>query len=71
MAPFDYTHKKQTGGSGQYGKVVGFMEPLAKKEITNLSMKSRAVRSLQNIFLHVIKASRLLSRREDLSDSLL
>jgi elongation factor G len=31
-AEFNYTHRKQTGGSGQYGRVAGWIEPVADEE---------------------------------------
>lgn len=33
---FDWLHKKQTGGSGQYAKVIGFIEPLTPEEVKEL-----------------------------------
>ncbi|MCU0292625.1 MAG: elongation factor G [Thermoanaerobaculaceae bacterium] len=31
-ADFDYLHRKQTGGSGQYAKVAGYIEPCEEKD---------------------------------------
>lgn len=34
VSKFSYTHKKQTGGAGQYGRVVGHIEPMEPDEET-------------------------------------
>ncbi|XP_020647439.3 elongation factor G, mitochondrial [Pogona vitticeps] len=41
--PFCYTHKKQTGGAGQYGKVIGVLEPLDPEEYTKVEFEDRTV----------------------------
>nr|XP_032834505.1 elongation factor G, mitochondrial isoform X2 [Petromyzon marinus] len=45
LAPvhFEYTHKKQSGGAGQYGKVVGEVQPLPAEDNTRLEFAERLV----------------------------
>ncbi|MBW2400931.1 MAG: elongation factor G, partial [Deltaproteobacteria bacterium] len=38
---FDYTHKKQTGGSGQFGRIGGFVEPLAADDDDDFRFTSK------------------------------
>uniref|UniRef100_A0A8D2QPR0 Elongation factor G, mitochondrial n=1 Tax=Zosterops lateralis melanops TaxID=1220523 RepID=A0A8D2QPR0_ZOSLA len=40
---FEFTHKKQTGGAGQYGKVIGVLEPLQPEDFTKLEFEDRTI----------------------------
>ncbi len=67
-ADFTYTHKKQTGGSGQYGKVAGFMEPQAAgntdfefvSEIKGASIPTEYISSVQKGFEQSLVKGRLI-----------
>ena len=40
---FDYLHKKQSGGQGQYGRVVGYLEPLPVEHPTKFEFENGIV----------------------------
>jgi elongation factor G len=65
-AEFDYTHKKQTGGSGQYGRIGGYFEPLETgdfefvDEIVGGSIPKEFISSVEKGFRSMLKKGRLI-----------
>lgn len=65
-AYFDYTHKKQTGGAGQYGKVVGYIEPVQDNnyefisQIKGGAIPSEFIPAVDEGFKQCLKKGRLI-----------
>ncbi len=66
---FNYTHKKQTGGSGQYGRVAGYIEPLPADavetfefvdEIAGGSIPREFIPACEKGFKEAVKEGRLI-----------
>jgi elongation factor G len=63
---FNYTHKKQTGGSGQFGRVAGYMEPYPEgdyefvNQIKGGSIPTEYVPSCDKGFKEAIKKGSLI-----------
>src|SRR5262245_29084571 len=67
-ATFNYTHKKQTGGSGQYGRVAGWIEPITEgdqdfefvNEVRGGSIPTEFIPSVEKGFRSMIAKGRLI-----------
>jgi elongation factor G len=64
-ADFAYTHKKQTGGSGQFGRVCGYIEPCDKEyefvdDVTGGSIPREFISSVEKGFKSMLGKGRLL-----------
>ncbi len=63
---YDYVHKKQTGGAGQYGKVCGYIEPMEEGQsefvdkITGGSIPRQYIPAVEKGFVEMLKKGPLV-----------
>ena len=77
-ASFEYTHKKQSGGSGQFGKVVGRIEPLPEGEdskmefvnkLTGTDIPGQFVASIEKGFAEAMASGQLTGHPVEVCDA--
>ncbi len=65
-AEFNYTHRKQTGGSGQYGRVAGYVDPLENgdfefvDEVKGGAIPTEFISAVEKGFRSMMKKGRLI-----------
>ena len=65
-AEYNYTHKKQTGGSGQFGRVAGYIEPFAEEafafedEVRGGNVPRQFITSVEKGFRSMLGKGRLI-----------
>jgi len=65
-AEFNHTHKKQTGGSGQYGRVAGYVEPMEEgdfefvDEVRGGSIPKEFINAVEKGFKSMMSKGRLI-----------
>ncbi|KAJ3199222.1 Elongation factor G, mitochondrial [Entophlyctis luteolus] len=70
-AEFNYTHKKQSGGSGQFGRVIGYIEPMEEPnedgstvefsdETVGMNIPSNYIPAIQKGFLEAVEKGALV-----------
>lgn len=53
---FDYLHKRQSGGAGQYGRVIGVLEPLGPEKFTELDFVDETVgTNIPKVYISSVK----------------
>ncbi|MBW2181831.1 MAG: elongation factor G, partial [Deltaproteobacteria bacterium] len=66
MAEFNYTHKKQTGGAGQFGRIQGYIEPESEQEflfenkITGGSIPTQFIPACEKGFINCLEKGPLM-----------